>query len=582
MENRPTDVWVPLQKRPDLNAWGMQQESYYADSNWWCLMLLGRLQPGVSKKQAAAMLNPAFTRASYDSLGGKPRKGEKPVMLSFVPARGIAGYSEQYAKPLWVLLGMVGLVLVVACGNVAMLLAARNVARQREFSIRMAIGGSQVRLFRQLLAESLVLVATAALLGWSIATFLTKAIGAWADIQFSLAPDARVLAFTIGVSAVTALLFGIAPALTALRVPIGLALKASSANASQDKGKVRTARAVVAFEVALCLVLVVGAGLLVRTLRNLEQVNLGFRTSGLFVFGINPQLKAHSDKETIHFYRDLLDKFRVLPGIESVTLLQNRLGSGWSNNTGASLDGQDPRVLSPKVSSNLIRWNVVGPGYFTTLGVPLLAGRDISDADSSSSAKAAVVNETFAKSFLGGRPALGHTVSLGSLAAYSIVGVAANSKYTGVREDDMPMAYFPYTQVPGLGAMDVELRTAGDLKNFLPVVRKTIADFAPDLALLQPMTQQDQFDAGISEERLVARLSILFGGLAVLLLATGLYGTLVYSVSRRTSEVGIRLWMILRESLVICSIGLVVGLPLRSHRLVYSRRCSMVCRLTTR
>lgn len=572
VESRPTDVWVPLQKRPDLNAWGMQQESYYADANWWCLMLMGRLQPGISEKQAAAILNPAFARAAYEHLGGKPRKGEKPVTLTFVPARGIARYSEQYAKPLWVLLAMVGLVLVVACGNVAMLLAARNVARQREFSIRMAIGGSQARLFRQLLSESFVLVATAGLLGWCAAIFLTKAIGAWADIPFSLAPDGRVLAFTIGVSALTAFLFGIAPALTALRVPIGLALKASSANASQDKGKARTARGVVAFQVALCLVLVVASGLLVRTLRNLEHVNLGFRTSGLFVFGMNPQLKAHSDAAAIGFYQDLIERLRVLPGVESVTLMQNRLGSGWSNNTGAKLDGQDPSVLSPKVKSNMMRWNVVGPGYFTTLGVPLLAGRDISDADSSSSVKVAVVNETFAKNFLGGRPALGHTVSFGSRTGYTIVGVAANSKYTGVREREIPMAYFPYTQIPGLSEMDVELRTAGDAKAFLPVVRKTIADFAPDLALLQPMTQQAQFDAGISEERLVARLSILFGGLAVLLLATGLYGTLAYSVSRRTSEIGIRmalgaqrrevLWMILRESLMICSIGLIAGIPL--------------------
>jgi predicted permease len=220
----------------------------------------------------------------------------------------------------------------------------------------------------------------------------------------------------------------------------------------------------------------------------------------------------------------------------------------------------------------MMRWNVVGPGYFTTLGVPLLAGRDISDADSSSSVKVAVVNETFAKNFLGGRPALGHTVSFGSRTGYTIVGVAANSKYTGVREREIPMAYFPYTQIPGLSEMDVELRTAGDAKAFLPVVRTTIADFAPDLALLQPMTQQAQFDTGISEERLVARLSILFGGLAVLLLATGLYGTLAYSVSRRTSEIGIRmalgaqrrevLWMILRESLMICSIGLIAGIPL--------------------
>jgi predicted permease len=319
------------------------------------------------------------------------------------------------------------------------------------------------------------------------------------------------------------------------------------------------------------LVLTVSAGLLTRTLRNLEHENLGFKSDGLLVFGVNPQLKTHSDAETIRFYEGLLAKLRMLPGVQSVTVMQNRIGSGWSNNTNAVVDGRDPRSNSA-TDSNMMRWNVVGPNYFGTLGISMRMGRDFTDADSGSAPKVAIVNETFAQRYLKGREPLGHQVSFTSKLAYTVVGVAANSKYTGVREKDIPMAYFPFKQVQDVGAMHVELRTAGDPVSFLPGVRKTVTSFGPDLALLQPMTQRAQIENSISDDRLVARLSICFGCLAVVLVATGLYGTLAYSVSRRTAEFGIRmaigaqrrelLWMILGQSLVICLFGLALGLPL--------------------
>lgn len=570
VEGRPTDVWIPLQKRPELNAWGSEGENYYAAPKWWCLMLLGRLAPGVSVARAQAILNPVFQRAAYEPLGGKPRKGETPRKLAFVPARGI-GQFQGVEKPLYVLLAMVGLILVIACGNVAMLLAARNAARRREFSLRLAIGGSHARLFRQLLAESFVLTTAGALLGWLFALVATRVLAAWADIEISLAPDWHVLLFTIAICLAAGLVFGLAPLRTALRVPIGLALKDSSTTSFRGRSGSRTGKSIVALQVALCLILTVAAGLLVRTLRNLERENLGFGASGLLVFGVNPQLKTHSDAEAIRFYQRLLEYVRALPGVESATVMENRIGSGWSNNTNAIVDGKDPRVLA-RTDSNMMRWNAVGPNYFTTLGVPILLGRDFTGRDSASAPKAAIVNETFVKRYLNGRDPLGHQVSFTPLRAWSIIGVAANSKYTGVRENDIPMAYFPFMQMQDIGVMHAELRTAGDPARLLPEVRKALAAFAPDLALLQPMTQKAQFDAGISQERLVARLSIIFGGLAMVLVATGLYGTLAYSVNRRTSELGVRmaigaqrsevLWMILRESCVICAIGIGIGLPL--------------------
>jgi predicted permease len=462
---------------------------------------------------AQAMLTPVFQRAAYEHLEGTPQKGKTPRKLDLLPARGIGQQQAEREKPLYVLLAMVALILVVACGNVAMILAARNSARQREFSIRMAIGGSQARLFRRLLAESLVLVALGALLGWIFTLIATRALASWAGIEVSLAPDSGVLLFTVAISLLVGLIFGLAPLLTAIRVPIGLALKNSSATAFHERSKSRTARAIVVLQVSLCLILTVAAGLFMRTLRNLEHENLGFKSQGLLVFGVNPQLKTHSDAEVSGFYQGLLEKLRALPGVQSVTVMENRIGSGWSNNTGALVDGRDPRAYSP-TDSDMMRWNSVGPNYFETLGIPIRMGRDFTDADSYSAPKVAIVNETFARRFLKGREPLGHQVSFTPKLAYTIVGVAANSKYTGVREKDIPMAYFPFTQVQGMGVMHVELRTAGEAARFLPEVRRTVASFGPDLALLQPMRQRTQFEDSISEERLVARLSLFFGGLA--------------------------------------------------------------------
>lgn len=570
VQSAPVDVWIPLQQRPDFNAWGMPGKSYYATPNWWCLLLVGRLAPGVTPAQAEAMIEPAFQRAAYAHLGGHPRKGEQPRKLKLVPVRGIPNHG-QAEKPLLVLLAMVGLILLIACGNVAMLLSARNAARRREFAIRLSIGGSHLRLLRQLFAESLVLVVLGAVLGWIFAVFATRALAAWGEIQFSLAPDTRVLFFTAAISCFAALIFGLAPAFSSLRVPVALALKTSSATAFQDKPKSRGARAVLALQVALCLVLTVAAGLLVQTFRNLEHENLGFRTKGLLVFGLNPQVLTHSTSQAILFYQNLLVKLRALPGVEAATLMENRLGSSWSNNTDAIVDGQNPRTVTG-ASSDMMRWNAVGPDYFGTLGVPMRLGRDFTDADSGSAPKVAVVNETFARRYLPGRDPLGHRVSFSKKVAFVIIGVAADSKYTGIEEKNMPMAYFPYTQIGQVGAMHVELRVSGNPAGFWPEIRKAVTSFSLDLALLQPMTQRAQFDQGISLERLAARLSIFFGALAVLLIATGLYGTLAYSVNRRTSEFGIRmaigaqrgqlLWMILRESLVICAIGIAIGVPL--------------------
>jgi predicted permease len=566
--NHATDVWIPIQTRPELRPWGVPAEStqgFYDAPNWWFLMVIGRLAPGMTADRAVAQAQPIFQRAAYSATAA-PKADEQVPKLYLTDARGIQGLRDNYREPLTLLMAMVAVVLLIACGNVSMLLSARNAAREREFSLRTALGGNRLRLFRQLITESLLLVSAGAVVGWSLAVVATRALARWSDFDVTLTPDRTVLLFTIAVSVISALLFGLAPLRRASRVPIGLVLKSSASNITPDRRKIRGGQIVVAVQVALCLILLVGASLLVRTLRNLSGADLGFRARGLLVFGVAPPQSVRGDESAARFYQSLTGRLRTLPGIDSVTLMSNRIGSGWSNNTGAVVDGRPPDVkgFAP------MRWNAVGPDYFHVLGTPLLLGRDFTDADNASAPPVAIVNETFVKRYLGGHEPLGHRVSLSR--EYTIVGVAANSRYTGVREAERPMAYFPYQQVREIGGMHIELRANGDPRAFLPQVRKVVQEFGPDLPLLQPMTQEEQFGRSFSNERLMSRLATFFGLMAALLVATGLYGTLAYRVSRRTSEIGVRmalgaerkavLWMIMRESLIVCAIGIVVGFPL--------------------
>ena len=291
-----TDFWIPLQNRPELNAWGNPLEdgkTYIANPTWWCLRLIGRLAPGVTRAQALAQLQPVFQRAAYVGLG-TPMAGEKPPVLSLADAKSFPGYDKQYGKPLRMLMAMVGLVLLIALTNVVMLLMARNAARQREFSVRQALGAGRGELLRQLLAESLILVTAGGALAWGFAEMATRLLGRWAQIESSLAPDRTVLLFTLGVLVIAALLFGLAPLRVALAGGAELALKTSAATSNTDAGKSRTGRIIVALQMALCVVLLVGGGLLIRTLRNLENTPLGMQVEGLVVFGVKPNIHVGS------------------------------------------------------------------------------------------------------------------------------------------------------------------------------------------------------------------------------------------------------------------------------------------------
>jgi predicted permease len=566
-----TDFWIPLQSRAELNAWGNpldEGKTYRENATWWCMRLLGRLAPGVTKEQAVAEAQSTFQSAAYIGLGN-PEPGEQRPVLSLNDAKNFPGYDYMYGKPLRMLMAMVGLVLLIALSNVVMLLLARNATRQREFSLRLALGAGRGELFRQLLTEALLLVATGGGLAWLFATSATKALGAWAQIESSLAPDNIVLVFTLAVLVLAALLFGLAPLRVALAAGPTLVLKTSGTSSNTDAGKTRTGKVVVALQMALCVVLLVGGGLLIRTLRNLQNISLGFPADGLVVFGVNPQ-NIHSVPEGTRFYQELMRKLRVLPGVESVTIMKARPGSWWSDNSSMMVDGKMPDASN---GSTWVRSNLAGPDFFHTLGVPVLEGRDFADSDTASSPHVGIINELFAQRFLPNQDPLGHTIGTDDgKYQMTIVGVVRNHKYRSLDEEPIPMAWYMHAQIPVTGKMQVELRVRGEPLAILPDARKVVQQLDPNLPLIEPITQRAQFETTISPQLLFARLAGFFGLLAVLLVATGLYGTLAYRVNHRTVEIGVRMavgarrgqvvWMVLRDSLMLTATGVLIGVPL--------------------
>src|ERR1700728_3603607 len=562
-----TDFWIPLQSRAELNAWGNPPEdgkTYIANPTWWCLRLVGRLAPGVSKAQAAAQLQPLFQTAGYIGLGS-PLPGEKRPTLSLLEAKSFPGYEAQYGLPLRMMMTMVGFVLLIALSNVAMLLMARNATRQREFSLRVALGSGRWELFRQLLIESLLLVSAGGIAAWLFANAATKALGEWAQIESTLAPDHRVLGFTLIILVLATLLLGVAPLRGALAAGPGLVLKTSSATSYTDRSVSRTGRTIVTLQMALCVVLLVGGTLLVRSLRNLENTPLGMRVEGLVVFGVKPQ-NFHSIPESIAFYQELIRKLRVLPGVDSATVMAARIGSGWSNNGNMQVDGKVPE------GDSWVRSNLVGPDFFRTLGVPIVAGRDFNDSDTATSPHVGIINELLAQRFLPNQNPLGHTIGTeDGKFQMTVVGVVKNHKYRSIDEDPIPMAWYMYAQIPVVAKMNVELRVNGEPLAILPSVRRVVQQIDPDLPLIQPMTQRAQYETTIARQLLFARLAGFFAILAVVLVATGLYGTLVYRVNNRTVEIGVRMaigaqraqvvWMVLRDSLMLTALGAAIGVP---------------------
>jgi predicted permease len=565
-----TDLWVPLQNRPELNSWGMpatSQNTLYASPNWWSLMLMARVKDGVSRQQALARINPLFNHAAYETTGVEDRKNGEKLELALVSAQGLGTASSDYRDPLRVLMGMVALVLVIACVNIIMLLVARSSVREREFALRLALGAGRGPLFRQLLTESAVLVTVGSLLGWLFAVEATRLLAIWSELEVSLSPDWPVFIFTLAISGLSALLFGVAPLRTAAGTEVGLVLKSAGMQSTSTRTRMLTGKVLIALQMAFCVVLLFAAGLLLRTLRNYQNVDLGMRAESVLAVDIHP-VGAPDYAHSLAFYTQLTERLRALPGVKAVTLAELRPGTGWSDNAPLIIDGH----LYPwDDGRNMLRSNLVGPDFFAALGIPMVAGRDISQSDTQTAQRVVVVNQTLVDRYFKGIYPIGHTVGNAKHVA-TIVGVARDSKYTSSDEPSMPMIWGSYRQQKMIQSMDVEIRASGDPMSLLPAVRRVVGDLDPNAPLGKPQLLRTGFEETYLMPALFARLAIFFGALAATLVAVGLYGTLAYRVSRRTTEIGVRmalgaaraevLWMIVRESLFLIAAGLIVGLPL--------------------
>jgi predicted permease len=559
------DFWIPLQLRRELNAWGApaDQTTLYGSPNWWAVPMVARLAPGVTPQQAQQGSQPVFWQAAAIGAGTlDPQRW--PAHLGFEPIQGIATYAKFYSTPVRIMMALVGLVLAIACTNVALLILARNAARQREFAIRIATGARPTRIFRQLLTESALLVVAGAALGWTLALAATHALAVWVKIDTGFAPDRLVLFFTLGISSLVAFVCSLVPFRSTRRLNVEQALRNTSQSMSQSRQLSRSGNLAVAFQIAMCFVLLVAAGLTMRTLLNYQSQGLGMDADNLLIFDVNPQ-GLSGNVQAWSFYNRLLDQVKAVPGVEAASLVQMRPGSGWVSSGGIQLDGKDLERRSGARAE--INSNSVGPDFFRTMGILVLQGRDITAADTPGSPPVAIVNEDFAREFLKDG-ALGHHVEHGA----EIVGVVRNSKYRSVTESDMPTIYYPLAQTGMSGQLTVEVRAAANPLALLPAIQRTIHSLDPNLPLQNPMKQATQFEKSYVTPELFARLALAFGVLAVVLVATGLYGTLVYRLQRRRGEIGIRialgalrsdvLWMILRESLLIAAAGFAAGLPL--------------------
>ena len=569
-----TDLWIPLQNRPELPADGMSQfvvRSMYQDPNSWAILLMVRLKPGVTQQEAATHLSPIYAQASYET-AGKPQPNDPPLELQLVPARGVGTWEIELRQPVGILMGMVFLVLLIACVNVVMLVVARNALREREFALRLALGAGRWSLFQLLLVESLLLVTAGALLSWFFAEAAARLLGYWSEFEVSLAPDGSVLGFTLLISALSAIVFGLAPLRTAAGAPIMNALKTYPAGrVTSDRSTTNWSSSLVVAEISFCVVLLTAMGLLVRTLSNFQNTDLGMRTASVLAFGLHP-LGAHSVDESVAFYQDLMQRLRAVPGVRSVTMAELRPGNGSSANYPLVIDGRKYPFDWGKVE---MRYNHIAASFFGTLGIPLVVGREIRDSDTSGSQRVAVVNQTLAAGYFKDANALGHYVGEDRghdhLRA-EIVGVVRDNKYTSTDEEKVPMVWYSYQQAERPIDMDVEVLSVDNPLDRLPAIRRVVHAIDPNIALSNPQVLSSTFEETYIWSALYARLAVFFGCLAAILVAVGLNGMLAYSVSHRRSEIGIRLalgatrnqvlWLILRDCLYLLVVGIGIGLHL--------------------
>ncbi|MBZ5592649.1 MAG: ABC transporter permease [Acidobacteriia bacterium] len=570
------DLWIPLAMNGQVPpGWGGEKAT--RDPSFQSLYILARLRPGVGAAQAGSQVNLIFKQSLHQRVGSHPSeeelRGIRRALIEITPGgRGLSEIRQQFSMSLRLLMAAVSLVLLIACANIANLLLARAASRQKEIAVRLSIGASRLRLIRQMLTESVLLavlggVVGVAFAGWA-GQFLVWMVSTGAEpLPLRVAPDAPVLIFTTLLAVATGILFGLAPALRATRVELSSSLKEGRSSVSA-RSRNMLARALIVSQVALSAVLLIGAGLFVRSLVNLRNVDTGFNKENVLLVGVDvPSLGYEGDDPRLtSLYRQVEQRVNNVPGVRSTSF------SFFTFQEGAWTMVAHPQGRTPPVNQPEVHNNVVGPGFFATMGLPITLGRGFGLNDTATSPKVAVINETMARRYFpGGSPiGLHFGFSQEHSGDFEVVGVVKDAKYESLRERPTPMAFYPYAQrVQYLGELSV--RYAGDPHAIVPAIRRAFAEVNGNLPITGVRTLAEQVDNALVGEKLIARLSSFFGLLALLLASIGIYGVLSYAVARRTSELGLRMalgaprsnvvWLVMRDVLPLVTIGLAIGVP---------------------
>ena len=575
------DVYLPVHTNELLGAgkqFGFRPEDYLAPNFYW-VQVMGRLRPGVSLARAQAVLAPPFRQWVASTATTAPQRANLPELVVKEGAGGLDTLRHRYSQPLYVLMALVGLILALACANVANLLLARAASRGREIALRLSVGAGRPRIVRQLLTESVLLASLGGALGilfaiWGIRFLTLLLANGRANFTMHAELNWRVLGVAAALSLVTGVLFGLAPALRATRVDLLPTLKATRGDRSAARHRFRRvglSHALVVGQIAISLLMLVAAGLFVRTLANLQAVELGFNPQDLLLFQVDARKAGHKDPEIAAFYAALRERFGAIPGVRSASLERASLIQG-EHGLPLGLSGAPPNPAN--------RFLTVGPAFFTTMRIPILAGRDFDERDRPGSPSVAVINEVFAKANFGDRNPLGQHLTMREAGDESrlardmeIVGISRNARYGGLTRAIPPVVYIPYDQgYPRPDEMVFVLRTLGDPLRYVDSVREIVREADARLPVSEVRTQAADIDQTINQEITFAELCSAFAILALVIAGVGLYGTVSYTVSRRTGEIGIRMAlgaqrggvvrMVLREVLLLVAVGLGIGLAM--------------------
>ena len=593
-----TKIFVPVMMQKEIII-GNDKMLTDRRSRW--VNAFGRLKPGVSVTKAKASLQPFMhsmlemevKEAAFRNASAYDREQFLKCWIDLWPgSQGRAQLRAELSTPLWVLMATTGMVLLIACANIANLLLARATGRQKEIAVRLAMGATRGRIVSQLLIETLSLSALGGILGLALAFWADKALMAIYlpsdanGLNISTAPDFRILLFTLAVTVVTGIVFGLAPALQATRPDVGRTLK-DQAGAVVGGGHGRLRNALVVTQVAMSLLLLIGAGLFLRSLKNLSNLGPGFRAERLVGFNIDPSLNGYSVPRLKNFYQQLTDNLSSLPGVQSVGLASMRIMENNEWDSSMTVEG----YTAPKPEDRAQPYmNMIGPGYFATMGIPIVAGRDFRLSDDREMKRenlsdepenerwtptAVMINEKFARKYFAGRNPVGMHVGFGSdpgtPTQMEIIGVVKDVKYTNLRDEIPEQAFIPYMGSRFVSDMTVYLRTTGEPNQLMTSIRAKVREMDANLPIYAMRTMDEQISNSLSTERMIASLSTVFGFVATMLAIIGLYGVMSYSVSQRTREIGIRMalgaeqrkviGMVMREVLLLIAIGVGLGVP---------------------